>query len=431
MTMKPIQALHVIPIQALRNKATFHITPLPDYGSIMLNEAVLTALADHPDLINAYSLVSTVPVRTNSFNDLVPARGNNRFFYKIRAVSASEIRSPFSGASVPFYQMDTTPPEEIREFNAQSLDNRAILVWKYERVSYARVWKLIKEITPAGGGATVKSEIELSESSISPKPLFLSNAQTIVFHQPLIIPIPAKLKITSAIPSDRTDKGLATLMTLKEIHATSKIPVSATFYKINYTISLQKKVFVVSSIEFKKRRDAGVFYEITANNQTISAEQEYCAYLDDVTETGSLIQYTLLPVKLAGPAPQVRISGAAATPASLVIRNYASPQIAVTRQFVNANGSTISAFEENARVKLTVVKTDHQPAFVRFVKHKRAPQTGRVISTSFTGLSDGKTYSNWIMIDQPVTEFIDNQFNHTNDFDFIIEVKNAEEIFMQ
>jgi hypothetical protein len=377
------------------------------------------------------TLVSTVPVRTNSFNDIVPARGNNRFFYKIRAVSVSEVRSPFSGASVPIFQMDTTPPEEIRELSAHSLDNRAILVWKNDRVGYARAWKLIREITPASGGAVIKSETELPESAVFPKPLFLSNAQTIVLHQPLIIPVPTGLKIKSAIPSDKTDKELSALVVLKQIRPAGKILVPATSYQINYTINLEKMVFVVSRLEFKKRRDAGLFFEISANTQTFSVEQNYCAYMDDAMATGALVQYTLVPVKLAGPSPQIRIAGVAANPAILLIRNFAAPQVTVTRQFVNPIGLPVSAFEENARVKLTVVKSDQQPAFVRFIKHKKAPQTGKLISTDFTGLHDGKTYSNWIRIDQPVTEFIDNQFNKTNDFDFTIEVRNGEDIFIQ
>jgi hypothetical protein len=430
LNLKPILAPHAIPIQALRNTATFRITRLPDYAAVMKNDAVLSALADQPELIKAYSLVSIVPVRTNSFNDVVPGKGNNRFFYKIRAVSASEVRSPFSATSVPIYQMDTTPPEAIQEFSAHSLDNRAILVWKNNRVSYSRAWKLIKETTPASGGAGIKSETDLQESSLLPKPLFLSNAQTIVFNQPLIIPVPARLRIRSAIPTDKTDKELATLILLHESHPPGNILVPATQYRINYTINLPKMVYVVGSIEFEKKRDAGVFFEITANNQSLTAEQDYLCFIDDAVATGDQVQYTLVPVKLAGPSPQVRIAGAATNPQRMVIRNFASPRVMVTRQFINPGGLTISTFEENARVKLTVVKSDDQPAFIRVTKHKRAPQTARVISTTFTGVQDGKTLLNWIPVDDQTLEIIDNQFNKTNDFDYTIEVKNDEDIFL-
>jgi hypothetical protein len=326
--------------------------------------------------------------------------------------------------------MDTTPPEDIREFSAQSINNRAILVWKNEQVNYSRAWKLIKETVSASGGPVIKSETELQESTLLPKPLFLCNAQTVVFHQPVIIPIPASLKIKSAIPSDKTDKELGTLVALKEIRPAGKILVPATRYQINYTINLQKMVFVVSSIEFKKRRDAGVFFEILANNRTVALEQEYLYLIDDAVATGDRIRYTLVPLKLAGPSPQVRIAGTAITPVDILIRNFALPQVTVTRQFINLAGETVLTFEENTRVKLTVVKADDHPAFVRFIKRKRVPNSARVISTTFTGVQDGKTHSNWILIDQPAVEFIDNQYNMLNDFDFTIEVKNDEDIYL-
>ena len=98
------------------------IERLPDYDAAVRDSVVdLRQLAkDNPD---AFSLVTGVPIpnatnpdtgvplRETRFRDEIPGIGRNRFFYRVRAVDAAENRSDWSGVSVPFYQVDTTPPE--------------------------------------------------------------------------------------------------------------------------------------------------------------------------------------------------------------------------------------------------------------------------------------------------------------------------------
>ena len=111
----------------------------PDYDGVRDEVAVLRQLAaDSPD---AFSLVTGVPIpnttnpdtgvllRETSFRDEIPGIGRNRFFYRVRAVDAAENRSLWSLVSVPFYQVDTTPPEVPLVFQALGGDRQATLRW--------------------------------------------------------------------------------------------------------------------------------------------------------------------------------------------------------------------------------------------------------------------------------------------------------------
>jgi hypothetical protein len=80
----------------------------PDYSAVKTDDAALQALAlQVPD---AFALATGVPVSANRFIDDVAGKGQNRFFYRVRAVDAAENRSDFSPISAPFYQLDTSAP---------------------------------------------------------------------------------------------------------------------------------------------------------------------------------------------------------------------------------------------------------------------------------------------------------------------------------
>lgn len=63
----------------------------------------------------AFGVVTGVPLVFESgqelrFRDEIPGIGRNKFFYCVRAVDKAEQRSPWSGVSVPFYQLDMLRP---------------------------------------------------------------------------------------------------------------------------------------------------------------------------------------------------------------------------------------------------------------------------------------------------------------------------------
>ena len=112
----------------------------PNYDAAVRDSVVdLRQLAkDNPD---AFGLVTGVPIsnatdpdtdlplRETSFRDEIPGIGRNRFFYRVRAVDAAENRSDWSEVSVPFYQVDTTPPPAPSAIRATSGIRSAALRW--------------------------------------------------------------------------------------------------------------------------------------------------------------------------------------------------------------------------------------------------------------------------------------------------------------
>ena len=102
----------------------------------------LKQLADA--LPDAFSMITKVPVRCQpctpkpgepdkkivEYIDLVPGTGNGKLFYKVRAVDAAENRSGWSDASDPIYQVNTTPPDILSDFHAETGDRSARIYWK-------------------------------------------------------------------------------------------------------------------------------------------------------------------------------------------------------------------------------------------------------------------------------------------------------------
>jgi hypothetical protein len=114
-------------IGEIKAAAAFTAQATPDYAAVLANENRLRQLADlrhtREDLAgegcneSAFGVVTGVPVSSSDFVDTIPGIGRSRFFYKVRAVFAGELRSAWSPASVAFRQADLTPadaPEVVR-----------------------------------------------------------------------------------------------------------------------------------------------------------------------------------------------------------------------------------------------------------------------------------------------------------------------------
>jgi len=118
------------------------IYKLPNYKSILEDDqrlmqlADLVATSDFPDIpdgLGAFTVLTGQPLRDeSSFLDEVPGLGTGRFFYKLRAVDASENRSAWSGASVPVRQVDTRAPEAPIITNIEGQEQAALIKWKNE-----------------------------------------------------------------------------------------------------------------------------------------------------------------------------------------------------------------------------------------------------------------------------------------------------------
>jgi hypothetical protein len=102
----------------------------PDYAEVQGHVAALQQLAAKNE--DAFGLVTGVPISTMQFTDEIPGIGRNRYFYRVRAVDAAENKSDWSEVSVPFYQVDTTPPQAPYLLNAIGGERMAKLYWRNE-----------------------------------------------------------------------------------------------------------------------------------------------------------------------------------------------------------------------------------------------------------------------------------------------------------
>jgi hypothetical protein len=140
--------------------SSFVLEALPNYSAVLQHDGQIRALAN--SCPNAFSVITGNPVRfestttptpsapaTMSFVDDVPGKGASRFFYKVRAVDASENRSDWSDASVAIHQVDTTAPSAPEIQSIESGDHKVILMWKnendYRIVAYQVYRSLISE----------------------------------------------------------------------------------------------------------------------------------------------------------------------------------------------------------------------------------------------------------------------------------------------
>ena len=99
----------------------------PGYADIKADAGALQILAlETPD---AFALVTGVPLDKTRFVDDVAGKGQNRFFYRVRAVDAAENRSAWSPISAPFHQVDTTPPPAPLGLAATAGERSVKLEW--------------------------------------------------------------------------------------------------------------------------------------------------------------------------------------------------------------------------------------------------------------------------------------------------------------
>jgi len=119
---------------------TINIEALPDYSLVNKNDEALISLADVvdedgiPKNIDAFGMVSKMPVKSNKFIDeSIIGIGKSRYFYKIRSVGNSHSVSQWSDCSVPVYQLDLFKPEPPANLKALANIDKIELVWDVQK----------------------------------------------------------------------------------------------------------------------------------------------------------------------------------------------------------------------------------------------------------------------------------------------------------
>ena len=132
---------------------TCRLAIAPDYTGIRPDSAALISLAAKPANGDAFGLATGVPIDDDRFTDEIPGIGRNRYFYRVRAVDAAENRSAWSPVSVPFHQVDTTPPDPPLIQRATGGNREATLRWPVssdDTVVAYRVYRMADGVRATG-----------------------------------------------------------------------------------------------------------------------------------------------------------------------------------------------------------------------------------------------------------------------------------------
>ncbi len=113
-------------------QVTLHAAPNYDFAKS--NDSLLRDLADKTANISAFGVVTGTPISPHNnefkFRDQLPGIGSNRYFYKARGKDASENNTPWSQTSIPFYQVDVSPPKLPLIESVTGGDRKATIFWK-------------------------------------------------------------------------------------------------------------------------------------------------------------------------------------------------------------------------------------------------------------------------------------------------------------
>ena len=150
-TCKPYTNIEFISNKEIRNGTEFICEAPYDYSLVLESDFALKRLADVQykngmlKNINAFGIVSKMPVTGNSFVDKsVIGIGSSRYFYKIREVSPGNSVSKWSDCSVGFYQLDLHKPLPPINLKVKRNLNAIELIWDvtteidYHKVAFNR-----------------------------------------------------------------------------------------------------------------------------------------------------------------------------------------------------------------------------------------------------------------------------------------------------
>jgi hypothetical protein len=209
-----------------------------------------------------------------------------------------------------------------------------------------------------------------------------------VLNTPLVIPFPSSLpNQPGTLPNREATKAVIKAVEVKEIiGTTTKNLVKSEQYEINYTINTALKLFVVSSIQFHQKRDAGIFFEISINKLPLMVEKDYLSYIDSAVNTGDLVTYTMIPVKLAGPAPQVRIQGLPSGLGAIEIKDYKKPDVIINLTFIKPDTSISAIFDKTGKGKFTITQVNNE---LQVKIERRIPGSAGFGLSSISELRDG------------------------------------------
>lgn len=373
-------------IKSTKPSATsFNIDKLPNYLAIHDDTAQLKSIAEKCEA--AFSIVTGQPLRGgNQYLDEIKGSGNSRYFYKVRAVDASENRSEWSPASVSIWWVDTSVPEMPIEFGVEIGDRMSRLFWKKTKIS-----SLFHSF-----------EIFRFENEL-PTNLELNLPNFIIFKDQLIprsivaragiISIPEKIKILipgglSTIQERVNQLILGLNISIQYLENIGQNLYDSTKYLINYEIVDNDSAIQINRI---KTTENNVLIDdkplsISINGKIIDNQPNFWMFEDLNLEGGKKYFYFICEVKRI-PSNQF-IKGNLSNVLSVIGIDRSvpvAPEIMVS--WVDINDAATLSISNAVRAKIEI-RTPATSAYIKILIERKQQTDANWSSITINGLRD-------------------------------------------
>lgn len=347
----------------------------PDYDAAVRDGVVdLRQLAkDNPDAFGLVTGVSIpnatepgtdLPLKETSFRDEIPGIGRNRFFYRVRAVDAAENRSDWSDVSVPFYQVDTTPPDAPREFQVFSGDRSATLMWLPSQDSQVTGYRVYRTEESESNFNALSSNVyaEIKLSDLQPRRL-------IAIGGSLTLPKPLEFTVASGLGTTDIAALVNPQIIVQELTALLNAPnlfdpttsraVFDTSDNGNSTLTVY-----VRSLSGLIPSGVGMPLKVIAGQKVVDGDASVRTWRDAGLEGGMGYTYRVAAVKTvraasespSQPFRELVIVGPESTSVAItgLDRSVPPAPVILATEWVDTDGNVITDAALDARLRLTI-----------------------------------------------------------------------------
>ena len=351
------------------------IERLPDYDAAVRDGVIdLRQLAkDNPD---AFGLVTGVPIsnatdpdtdlplKETSFRDEIPGIGRNRFFYRVQAVDAAENRSAWSDVSVPFYQVDTTPPDAPREFQVFPGDRNATLMWLPSQDPQVAGYRVYRTEESESDFNALSSDVyaELKLSDLQPRRL-IAIGGSLTLPQPLEFTVASDLSATDIAALVNSQIMVQELMAVLDAPNLFDPTTSRAVFDTSDNGDSTLTVYV-RSLSGLKPSVVGMPLKVIAGQKVVDGDASVRTWRDAGLEGGMGYTYRVAAVKTVRAASESPSQSfrelAIVSPESMFVaitgldRSVPPAPIILATEWVDTDGNVITDAALDARLRLTI-----------------------------------------------------------------------------
>ena len=371
-----VKGFEIINLSKSGSQVNISLRPMIKGGTIQNGAAVIDLLPDYKkihddpvklnEIINdcpgAFSIVTGQPLRNaTTFLDTVPGTGSSRFFYKVRSVDASELRSDWSPASVAIWQVDITPPEPLINFTLEADDRQAKLQWSNTamplNVKSFELFRLEDSPPSDFNWLTASPYKSIAREEVTSKQI-VAKAKNITLPSAVKIPVQGSGTLQQRVT--QTIGSLPLSITTTDNMLNLYDPLK---FELVYETADADTALVIRRIKANEDNvlPASKALKITIGIITFEGDPSWMEYIDTGLTGGKKYFYVVRPVKKvrirnsSGVLTEYSIKGKNTNVLQITGIDRSDPQAPVLdAAWADAAGNTISSYTGGAKAKLTI-----------------------------------------------------------------------------